>query len=93
MSKQPIQPTTTQMKRMRLEPPGGGFLMYRMREAESDETYKVEVVEIFVNLDTGEITKADGSPLMFWTDKSQSVGYKLVKVTGQAVMFGEGGGE
>ena len=86
MSKQPIQPTTTQMKRMRLEHPGGGFIMYRMRDSERDETYKVEVVEIFVNLETGEITKADGSPLVFWTDKNQSVGYKLVKVTGQSRM-------
>jgi len=77
------------MKRMRLEPPGGGFLMYRMCDAENGEgaeVYRVEVCEIFVNLDTGELTKADGSPLVFWTDKSQSVGYKLVKVTGQSRM-------
>ena len=89
-NKQPIQPTTTQMKRMRLETPGGGFLMYRMRDTESDEVYKVEVVEIFVNLETGEITKADGSPLIFWTDANYSAGYKLVKVTGQAQLFAEG---
>mgnify|MGYP001596233952 CR=1 FL=1 len=82
MSKLPIRPTTTQMKRMLLEPAGGGFLMYRMSEE------RAEVVEIFVNLETGEITKADGTPLVFWTDTSYSVGYKLVKVTGQAEMFG-----
>lgn len=77
---QPIRPTTNQLKRVLLEPPGGGFLMYRMNEA------RAEVVEIFVNLETGEITKADGSPLIFWTDTHMSVGYKLVKVAGQAEM-------
>jgi hypothetical protein len=85
MAKQPIRPTTTQMKRMAHEPLGGGFLMYRC--ADSETMFRVEFVEISVNLDTGEITKADGTPLVFWTDTSMSVGYRLVKVLGQAELF------
>jgi len=96
-----IQPTTTQMKRILAAPLGGGVLLYHLRDYVYDgdttreysdenpcETHgSVEVVQFQVNLETGEIANADGSPLIFWTDKNQAVGYKLVKVTGQAEMF------
>jgi len=96
-----IQPTTTQMKRILAEPLGGGILLYHLadytiagdatRDYSEDNPCEirgsVHVIQFQVNMETGEVTTADGSPLIFWTDKSQSVGHKLVKVTGQAEMF------
>lgn len=79
MSKQPIRPTTTQAKRIILEPPGGGFLMYRMEDGE-DGTPSVEVLEFYVDLETGEISTNEGNPLVFWADPAHSVGYKLVRL-------------
>lgn len=77
----PIQPTITQMKRMKAAQTGEGFLMYKMSDG------RVEVVQFVLDLQTGELTKNDGNSLVFWTDQNYSVGYKLEKVTGQARMF------
>lgn len=95
-----IQPTTTQMKRILAGPLGSGVLLYYLRDYKIDgdvtQEYSeenpyevcgaVEVVQITVNLETGEITKDDGSPLIFWTDARHAVGYQLVRLTGQGEM-------
>jgi len=71
--KKPIQPTTTQFRRIMLEPIGGGVLLYKLDEK------RVEVLEFRVDMETGAITLPNGLPMIFY-DGDNEIGYRLERM-------------